>query len=145
LADEGSVTRISGAATGGRRPADHWIRDVADDPADSTQEATTKAAQQPAPTDPVDESQPTTEALKASRLAPGGLRDLVLSHLRAHAGEGFGPSQLGKVLGRSAGAINNALERLAKDGAVAKTVEAPKRFSAKPTGDAASTRTRASK
>jgi hypothetical protein len=87
LAGEGAVTRISGIATGGRRPADRWISGHDDTPA------------QTAPTADVDEPKPSAESAKTQRLAPGRLQEMILGHLRAHLGEEFGPSQLGKTRG----------------------------------------------
>ncbi len=66
------------------------------------------------------------------RLPKGGLRALVEEYLTEHPGEGFGPAQIGKELGRSGGAVNNALERLVVDGYAIKTCEAPKRFAINP-------------
>ncbi|MEU0511591.1 hypothetical protein [Amycolatopsis sp. NPDC006125] len=62
------------------------------------------------------------------RLPKGGLRALVEEYLTEHAGQSFGPAKIGKDLGRSGGAVNNALEKLTADGYAIKTCEAPKRF-----------------
>jgi plasmid stabilization system protein ParE len=43
---------------------------------------------------------------------PGELRGLVAAHLAAYPAEDFGPHPIGRVLGRSAGAVVNALDRL---------------------------------
>jgi biotin operon repressor len=53
---------------------------------------------------------------------------MVEDYLNAHPGKEFSPSALGKALDRSAGAVNNALEKLASDGYAVKTAQAPKRF-----------------
>lgn len=139
------MTRIPGIATGGRRTADRWTHGDTDDhhPVAGAHEKVTSSTHI-ASTEHLGEPTPTAEAAKATRLASGGLRDLVQSYLVAHPGEEYGPSQLGKTLGHSAGAINNALERLAKAGAVVSTMEAPKRFSATPSGEAPNTHTKAS-
>ncbi|SEB46552.1 hypothetical protein SAMN04489727_1969 [Amycolatopsis tolypomycina] len=66
------------------------------------------------------------------RLAKGALRGLVEEYLAERSGESFGPAQIGKDLGRSGGAVNNALEKLVADGYAIKTCEAPKRFTINP-------------
>jgi hypothetical protein len=43
---------------------------------------------------------------------PGQLRDLVAAHLAANPGAEFTPHAIGRVLGRSSGAVANALDRL---------------------------------
>jgi hypothetical protein len=100
-----------------------------------------------APTDPVDgtaEPEPPSAVTPAAsqatstiprdkeRLPKGGLRALVEEFLTEHPGEDFGPAKVGAVLGRSGGAVNNALERLVADGYAIKTCEAPKRFTINP-------------
>jgi hypothetical protein len=65
---------------------------------------------------------------------PGGLRDLVDAHLRAHPGTDFTAGQIGKVLGRSAGAIANALDRLTTMKRADLTSESPRRYQATPAG-----------
>ncbi|AIG80487.1 Hypothetical protein AJAP_38505 [Amycolatopsis japonica] len=66
------------------------------------------------------------------RLPKGGLRAMVEEYLTEHLGEDFGPAKIGKDLGRSGGAVNNALEKLVADGYARKTCEAPKRFAINP-------------
>ncbi len=66
------------------------------------------------------------------RLPKGGLRALVEEYLTEHPGESFGPAKIGMELGRSGGAVNNALEKLVTDGYAIKTCEAPKRFAINP-------------
>jgi hypothetical protein len=98
------------------------------------------------PRAPVDDNQPgaasdgtassatsaTTAPTGKNRLAKGALRRLVEEYLTEHPGESFGPAQIGKDLGHSAGAVNNALEKLVTDGYAIKTCEAPKRFTINP-------------
>jgi predicted transcriptional regulator len=76
---------------------------------------------------------------KAARLAPGALRGMVEDYLRDHPGEQFSPNAIGKALNRSAGAVNNALEKLISTGTAVKTQEAPKRFALAPSEQEAAT------
>jgi len=65
---------------------------------------------------------------KPARLGSGALRGLVEDYLRDHAADTFGPGAIGKALGRSAGAVNNALEKLVETGYARRTQDKPKRF-----------------
>lgn len=65
---------------------------------------------------------------KAPRLAPGALRGMVEDYLRDHSTEAFGPAAIGRVLGRSSGAVANALDRLTEHGVVVQTSQAPRRY-----------------
>ncbi|MFC3450796.1 hypothetical protein [Amycolatopsis speibonae] len=78
------------------------------------------------------ESPADTDTVAKNRLPKGGLRALVEEYLTEHPGENFGPAKIGKDLGRSGGAVNNALEKLVGDRYVIKTCEAPKRFAINP-------------
>ncbi|OXM59577.1 hypothetical protein [Amycolatopsis vastitatis] len=97
------------------------------DPADARTEPTPTSAVTPAASD-VTGIVPTD----GERLPKGGLRALVEEYLTEHPGKDFGPAKIGKVLGRSGGAVNNALEKLVADGYAIKTCEAPKRFAINP-------------
>ncbi|OXM44512.1 hypothetical protein [Amycolatopsis alba] len=94
------------------------------DPADSTTGTEPSAAEPPAIAD--------TNRPDKDRLPKGGLRAMVEEYLTEHQGEDFGPAKIGKDLGRSGGAVNNALEKLVADGYAIKTCEAPKRFAINP-------------
>jgi hypothetical protein len=59
---------------------------------------------------------------------PGQLRDLVAAHLTAHPDGDFSPHQIGRVLGRSSGAVANALDRLTALGQAQLTSEKPRRY-----------------
>jgi predicted transcriptional regulator len=67
---------------------------------------------------------------KMRRLPSGGLRGLVEDWLRDHPGEEFSPNAIGKALGRSSGAVANALDKLVAAGYAAQTQDKPKRFTA---------------
>lgn len=58
----------------------------------------------------------------------GGLRGLVEDHLSGNPFEDFSPSQVAKALGRSSGAVANALERLTEHGTAIQTSAAPRRY-----------------
>lgn len=65
----------------------------------------------------------------ADRLPAGALDRLVLEFMREQAGEGpHGPGQIGKAIGKSSGAVANALVRLARDGKVREVSERPVRY-----------------
>lgn len=66
----------------------------------------------------------------AAHSAPGQLRAKVAAHLTAHPGKDFTPHEIGKAIGHSAGAIANALDRLAALGQAVETCERPRRFTA---------------
>ena len=66
----------------------------------------------------------------ADRAAPRPLRPEVIAHLNAHPGKEFTPAEIAKVLGRSSGAVANALETAAKNGEAVLTSERPMRYTA---------------
>ena len=59
---------------------------------------------------------------------PGQLRDLVAAHLAAHPDADFSPHAIGRVLGRSSGAVANALDRLTALGQAQLASEKPRRY-----------------
>ena len=65
-----------------------------------------------------------------ARLPKGELRALVLNHLRSRPGEAVSPTAAAKALGRSTGAVGNALERLAASGEVVQASTTPRRYAA---------------
>jgi DNA-binding transcriptional MocR family regulator len=65
---------------------------------------------------------------EGSRLAPGSLRGLVRDYLADRPGQSFGPSGVAKSLGRSAGAVSNALSAMAESGEVRLVGEGPRRY-----------------
>jgi DNA-binding IclR family transcriptional regulator len=109
LEAQGKVRRLAGGREGGRRRADRWA------PADP---ATPSRVGGKAPGEPA----------AAERLRPGALATLVVDYLTAHQGEALGPSAVGKALGRSQGAVANALARLAEAGTVTVVSESPRRY-----------------
>ncbi|MFB9902876.1 MarR family transcriptional regulator [Allokutzneria oryzae] len=169
---DGSVERISGIATGGRRTADRWRiapdeTEDTDPPAPDDRTGPDPAVQtvngdgdasaeddQPAPdgtgggsapehgdatSEPPVSGTPTTTPAPVApdavstgrvtgRLVSGQLRGMVEDFLRARSGRECGPTEIGRMLGRSAGAITNALEKLVAEGYAAQTGERPKRY-----------------
>ena len=59
---------------------------------------------------------------------PGQLRDLVAAHLAGHPDTDFTPHAIGRVLGRSSGAVANALDRLTALGQAQLTSDKPRRY-----------------
>jgi hypothetical protein len=55
---------------------------------------------------------------------------MVLDHLRAHPGQDWGPSGIAKEVGRSAGAIANALTAMVSRGQAELTCAKPRRYRA---------------
>jgi DNA-binding transcriptional ArsR family regulator len=108
LEAEGKAQRLPGGREGGRRRADRW----------TMPEAVT--ARRPARSQP---TQPSTE-----RLRPGALGEMVVEYLMAHGTEALGPTAVGKALGRSQGAVANALGRLAEAGTVVVVSDSPRRY-----------------
>ena len=72
------------------------------------------------------------------RCLPGEMRAKVAAHLAAHPGAEFTPHEVSKVIGHSAGAVANALDRLVSTGEAEMTCERPRRYTAvRPSQDAA--------
>jgi hypothetical protein len=68
---------------------------------------------------------------QSTRLGKGALRGMVEDYLTGRAGAELSPSVIGKALGRSSGAVSNALDKLVADGYAVQTQDKPKRFTAK--------------
>lgn len=79
-------------------------------------------------------SEPTSDgtvtASPKEHMGRGVLRETVLRHLLANPGKAFTPTSLSKALGKSAGAISNALDVLAARGAAVMVLEKPRTFQA---------------
>lgn len=88
------------------------VNEVADSTAQNNQSADTP---QPPAQRPSSPHEPEQRAARG-RLAPGGLRQMVLDHLQAHPGEAFTATKISRVIDRSSGAIANALVTLTKQG-----------------------------
>jgi DNA-binding MarR family transcriptional regulator len=119
LAGQGRVLRQSGGREDGRRTADRWTLPT---PA-TAQDPGARPGGVGAPTPPGAQS-----STGSGRLRPGALRDLVLACLAERPGQALSPTAIAKRLDRSAGAVANALQALAGQGAVVQTQAKPRRY-----------------
>jgi len=119
LETEGAIRREPGGRDGGRRLPDRWSIIAA--AGDSTPE---KAIQSP---DKAADTEGEAPAL-ADRLGRGALGIMVREYLAARPDEDLGPTQIGKGLGRSQGAVSNALSRLEAAGEVRLVSASPRRY-----------------
>ncbi|KNE83825.1 MULTISPECIES: hypothetical protein [Streptomyces] len=69
------------------------------------------------------------------RLAPGGLRQMVIDHLTAHPGEAFTATKISRQIEKSSGAIANALVTLAAQGVAEQVSEKPRTYRLATSGD----------
>jgi IclR-like helix-turn-helix domain-containing protein len=128
----GRVRREPGGLVGGRRVPDRWSALPAT-PDAATPE--TPGSTTPAPKKGTPQSAPSTAAPESpvaggegSRLGRGVLGTLVLDYLTAQPDESFGPSAVGKALGRSGGAVSNSLAAMAERGEVVLVSDKPRRY-----------------
>ena len=106
LESAGTARREPGGREGGRRLADRW----------STTTSTT------------DDTTGGEPVRSADRLGRGALGALVREYLAARPSEDLGPTQIGKALGRSQGAVSNALARLEAGGEAQLVSASPRRY-----------------
>jgi DNA-binding transcriptional ArsR family regulator len=113
LEADGAARRVPGGRSeAGRRQPDRW-----------------NPPEQAVPAEAPPDAGPATEAAEpGSRLGRGELTGLVLEFLAARPGEALGPAAVAKSLGRSAGAVSNALGRLAEAGTVRLVADSPRRY-----------------
>lgn len=116
----GRARRLPGGrGHNGRRQPDRWSEPEPAAPGESGPE-----------TEPCDP--PTgrrlADAYMGARLGRGELAGLVEAYLADRPGEAVGPAAVAKALGRSAGAVSNALGRLAVAGTVTLVAETPRRY-----------------
>lgn len=98
-----------------------------------TPTGTTTPTGTPTPTtDPTGARMP-VPAPSGGRLAPGELRRRVAAHLATAPGSAFTPGQIARVLGRSSGAVGNALSVLTGRGQAEQVMTAPRRYRATAT------------
>ncbi|WP_166028975.1 helix-turn-helix domain-containing protein [Streptomyces chilikensis] len=85
----------------------------------------------PAPELPAQRTAPVLTVIPGGdgqRLAPGALRQMVLDHLTAHPGEAFTSTRISRAIGRSSGAIANALVTLTRHGLAEQVTVRPMRY-----------------
>jgi hypothetical protein len=145
---EGRAVRQPGGRTGGRRAPDRWS--LAPQPARDAPTASVTTVEAPAPATPAEhppsgkDAQPTPGAdhngtVAGGRLRPGALRGLVLAHLTEQPGKELTPTAVARALGRSAGAVANALAALAATGEVVQASGSPRRYATPHHNEAVST------
>jgi DNA-binding MarR family transcriptional regulator len=128
LAADGQVLRQPGGLKDGRRTPDRWTLPT---PGPAQERGAPSSATPPAAAGRL----PTG----SGRLRPGALRDLVLACLADRPGQSLSPTAIATTLDRSAGAVANALQVLAGQGAVVLTQAKPRRYTVTPTSDHADT------
>ena len=75
-----------------------------------------------------DAAEPASKDSSGQRLRPGALRALVHAWLAERPGQEFTPTRIGKELGRSAGAVGNALATMTDAGEVTQTSAKPRKY-----------------
>ncbi|MEU2453980.1 hypothetical protein ABZ605_28355 [Streptomyces sp. NPDC012765] len=155
LEGHGLARREHGEGVGPRRTADRWYLSPTEAPAEpdaTPQEAAPAEAETPAapaeaetpaePEAPTETAEaapepeapapapkaPAKAAAPGARLARGGLRQMVYEHLEAHPTKAFTAPALSKALGRSAGAVANALVKLKDHGQADLVGESPRQY-----------------
>ena len=146
LESAGVVRRCPGGRVAGTKVADRWSLatatsacepDAAATPGNverRPQASTQPGGTQPGGTQPVTDPPALPEEAPGAgaRLSPGSLRALVRDYLAARPGQSFGPSGIARSLGRSAGAVSNALSVLAETGKVRLVADRPRRYRISP-------------
>ncbi|MFZ3555821.1 hypothetical protein [Streptomyces sp. BH055] len=144
LEASGLTTRERGRRTGTCRTPDRWYpapRPSADRPTpkpaseepDAPAEHTSSEA--PRPIDNPEHVTPEpalatthTEAGGRRRLAPGGLRQLVVDHLTAHPHDAFTATGISRAIEKSSGAIANSLVTLTKQLVTEQVTDKPRTY-----------------
>ena len=88
-----------------------------------------------------DAAEPGSKDSSSPRLRPGELRALVHAFMAERPGQELTPTKIGKELGRSAGAVGNALATMTDAGEVTQTSTKPRKYTlaAQPAGTHAET------
>ena len=132
LEGTGSVLRQPGGRVNGVRVADHWsvVTVPSNELADPgvLSEATVGSDNNASNDTKTDVAKPATPKSGGERLGRGALGALVREYLAARPNEDLGPSQVGKALGRSQGAVSNALARLEAAGEARLVSDTPRRY-----------------
>ena len=121
----GAVRRTPGGRVNGVRAADRWssVAAAADTAEPAVPDTDVLVTNGPAPV----EAEPAGPG-GSGRLGRGALGTLVRDYLAARPGEAFGPSAVGKALGRSQGAVSNSLASMAARGEVELVGDKPRRY-----------------
>jgi hypothetical protein len=89
---------------------------------------TTRPARRTGPKQSSAPAEPGMNHSGTARLPKGALRGMVEDFLSEKPGEGFSPNAIAIALGRSSGAVANALDQMVRDGVVTMTSEKPRRY-----------------
>jgi hypothetical protein len=119
----GRVRRDPGGRVDGVRAPDRWHPLVIHDATAPEPDATTEGGG-----DPDSAADGPASADGSGRLGRGALAALVRDYLAERPKESFGPAALGKALGRSQGAISNALAVMAERGEAVLVADKPRRY-----------------
>ena len=114
LEADGVVRRTPGGRVKGVRVADRWSSTTSDtlEPSVTDADSAVSTAEGTVPEEAASESG------GSGRLGRGALGTLVRDYLAARPGEAFGPTAVGKALGRSQGAVSSSLASMAANGEV---------------------------
>ncbi|GGO99368.1 hypothetical protein [Wenjunlia tyrosinilytica] len=127
-APDGDNTDAAGARTA-EEEQDCGLEDGAEDPAENDSGGSQNL---PVPQSGAGRQTSQTEAIippgERKRLAPGGLRHLVIEHLQAHPGEAFTATRISRVIEKSSGAIANALVTLTRQGTTEQVTDKPRTY-----------------
>ena len=128
LEASGAVRRTPGGRVNGVRVADRWssVAPAADSAEPVVPDTDVSATDGTAPVEAV-RAEPAGPG-GSGRLGRGALGTLVRDYLAARPGEEFGPSAVGKALGRSQGAVSNSLASMAARGEVELVGDKPRRY-----------------
>ena len=119
----GSAHREAGGRDGGRRLADRW-----NTAAPAPDDAAAADVRPDGPSNGDGVSSGGEAGASTERLSRGALGVLVREYLAARPGEELGPTQIGKALDRSQGAVSNALARLEAAGVAELVSPSPRRY-----------------
>lgn len=120
-----TIPTADGPTRGGGTPADDAPARAAGDGAEPSTTTETNAAA--ATTVGAERRKASMNRSGSTRLGSGALRGMVEEFLTEHPGE-HGPVAIGKALGRSSGAVANALESMVETGRAVRTGDKPKRY-----------------
>ena len=133
----GALQRSPGGRSAGAKVADRWFpapvgagTPPEQAPSEDRAPAGDAAATDPPGADAATANDESSGPEASRRLAPGALGALVREYLAARPSQSFGPSGIAKALGRSAGAVSNALSAMAASGEAVQVAQRPRRYRA---------------